>query len=238
MLEDDPPDIREHNANIREERWTHFSLEGVKFPAMTVDVIQRGEALAVFERDLIIHFQQISRAAALYIRALLGGVKRALEVYRRVDDTTKNYPWSTVTTEEKWHSHAEGALMVAYLLEPPSRSLEKRPNIESYTKLSPSLDDVVSFVESCIECGRKRSDGLSPDSARRRSICDSGDYRLAKLEVCGKKIGRDWRPSSYGYSVTPSFRQNPLEAFGRQQEGEFRFPTTIEQYSIDEPKPH
>ena len=42
-------------------------------PSLTVDVIQRGEALAVFERDLIIHFQQISRAAALYVRALLGG---------------------------------------------------------------------------------------------------------------------------------------------------------------------
>ena len=25
QLEDDPPDIREYNANIREERWTHFS---------------------------------------------------------------------------------------------------------------------------------------------------------------------------------------------------------------------
>ena len=68
QLEDDPPDIRQHNVNIREERWTNFSLEGVKFSAMTVDVIQRGEALAIFERDLIIHFQQISRAAALYIR--------------------------------------------------------------------------------------------------------------------------------------------------------------------------
>ena len=89
QLEEDPPDIRDYNVNIREERWTHFTLEGVRFPAMTVDVIQRGEALAVFERDLIIHFQQISRAAALYVRALLGGVKRALEVYRRVDDTTK-----------------------------------------------------------------------------------------------------------------------------------------------------
>ena len=54
QLEEDPPDIREYNANIREERWTHFSLERVRFPAMTVDVIQRGEALAVFERDLII----------------------------------------------------------------------------------------------------------------------------------------------------------------------------------------
>ena len=72
QLEDDPPDIREYNVNIREERWTHFSLEGVRFPAMTVDVIQRGEALAVFERDLIIHLQQTSRAAALYIRRFGG----------------------------------------------------------------------------------------------------------------------------------------------------------------------
>ena len=56
-------------------RWTHVSLEGVKFPTATVDVIQRGEALAIFERDLIIHFQQISKAATLYVRALLGGIK-------------------------------------------------------------------------------------------------------------------------------------------------------------------
>ena len=45
QLEEDPPDIRQYNVNIREERWTNFSLEGVKFPAMTVDVIQRGEHL-------------------------------------------------------------------------------------------------------------------------------------------------------------------------------------------------
>ena len=72
QLEDEPPDIRQYNVNIREERWTNFSLEGVRFPAMTVDVIQRGEALAIFKRDLTI--------------------KRALEIYRRVDETTKNYP--------------------------------------------------------------------------------------------------------------------------------------------------
>ena len=151
QLEDDPPDIRQYNVNIREERWTHFSLEGVRFPAMTVDVIQRGEALAIFERDLIIHFQQISRAAALYIRALLGGVKRALEVYRRVDETTKNHPWSLATTEEKWHSHAEGVLMVALTsLNLPSeawkgaRILRAVPNCRlilmmSYHLLSPAL---------------------------------------------------------------------------------------------------
>ena len=74
----------------------------MKFPAATVDVTQRGEALDIFERDLIIHFQHTSRAAALYIHALLGGVK-----------TTKNYPQSLPTTEEMWHAHAEGVLMVA-----------------------------------------------------------------------------------------------------------------------------
>ena len=87
QLEENPPDIRQFNVNLREEQWTHFSLEGVKFPAATVDVIQRGEALAIFERDLPLHFQQISRAAPLYIHALLGWVKRALEIYRRVDET-------------------------------------------------------------------------------------------------------------------------------------------------------
>ena len=72
QLEDDPPDIRQYNVNIGGEM-DSLLLGGSQIPAMTVDVIQRGEALAIFERDLIIHFQQISRAAALYIRALLGG---------------------------------------------------------------------------------------------------------------------------------------------------------------------
>ena len=61
-----------------------FSLEGVRFPAATVDVIQKGEALAIFERDLIIHFQQISfkgRSLVCSSMKVLGGVKRAPEVY-------------------------------------------------------------------------------------------------------------------------------------------------------------
>ena len=169
QLEDDPPDIREYNVNIREERWTHFSLEGVRFPAMTVDVIQRGEALAVFERDLTIHFQQTSRDAALYVRVLLGGVRRALEVYRRVDDTTKNYPWSTVTTEERWHSHAEGALMVALTsLNLPAeawksaRILRDIPNCRlvlmmSYHFLSPALsveeNGLMAYLQSPPDAG-------------------------------------------------------------------------------------
>ena len=37
----DPPDIRELHDNIREERWANFSLDSVKFPTLTVDVVKR-----------------------------------------------------------------------------------------------------------------------------------------------------------------------------------------------------
>ena len=235
QLEDDPPDIREHNANIREERWTHFSLEGVRFPAMTVDVIQRGEALAVFERDLIIHFQQISTAAALYVRALLGGVKRALEVYRRVDDTTKNYPWATVTTEERWHSHAEGALMVALTsLNLPAEAWKSARILRAIPNCRLVLMMSYHLLEPCVERGREWPHGISSESTGHRSICYAGDYRLAKLEVCRQKIGRDWRPSPYGYSATPGLCENSLEASSRQQEGEFCLSATIKHTSLDE----
>ena len=78
--------------------------------------------------------------------------------------------------------------------------------------MSLGSDDVLPFVESCIECGRKWLNGLSPDSARRGSICNTGDNRLAKLEVCRKKVGRNWGSLAYGYSVAPSLHQNYLEA--------------------------
>ena len=39
-IEDDPPDIRQYHENsICEERWTHFSLEGVKLPTATVESV-------------------------------------------------------------------------------------------------------------------------------------------------------------------------------------------------------
>ena len=136
---------------------------------MTVDVIQRGEALAIFERDLIIHFQQTSRAAALYVRALMGGVKRALEIYRRVDESTKNFPWSAPTTEEKWRVHAEGVLMVALTtLNLPTeawksaRLLRAVPNCRlvlmlAYHMLSPALSveetGLMAYLQSPPEAG-------------------------------------------------------------------------------------
>ena len=68
---------------------------------------------ANFERELIVHFQTISKAAALYAKALLGGVRRALEIYRRCDSITNGYDWVTPTAEETWHDCAEGSLMAA-----------------------------------------------------------------------------------------------------------------------------
>ena len=72
-------------------------------------------------------------------------------IYRRVDETTKKFPWSVPTTEEKWHSHAEGVLMVALTtLNLPTeawksaRLLRAVPNCRlvlmmSYHMLSPAL---------------------------------------------------------------------------------------------------
>ena len=157
---------------------------------MTVDVIQRGEALAIFERDLIIHFQQISRAAALYIRALLGGIKRTLEIYRRVDETTKNYPWSVPTTEEKWHTHAEGVLMVALTtLNPHAEAwksahlLRAVPNCRlvlmlAYHMLSPALSveetGLMAYLQTPPEAGPSVVQVI---------------FWIAELEVCGKETG-------------------------------------------------
>ena len=73
-------------------KYLHFPAPMEIYTEQASKGILNGEALAIFERGLIIHFQQISKAAALYERALLGRIKRALEKYRRVDDSTNNYP--------------------------------------------------------------------------------------------------------------------------------------------------
>ena len=108
-------------------------------------------------------------AAALYARALLGEVKRALEVHRRVDETTNSYPWSQPTTEEVWHAHAEGAFMVALtnlnLLPEAWRSarlLRAVPNCRlvlmlAYHMLSPALSieeaGLVTYLQTPPDAG-------------------------------------------------------------------------------------
>ena len=237
QLEEDPPDIRQYNTNIREERWTNFSLEGVRFPAMTVDVIQRGEALAIFERDLIIHFQQISRAATLYVRALMGGVKRALEIYRRVDETTKNFPWSVPTTEEKWHVHAEGVLMVALTtLNLPVEAWKSARLLRAVPNCRSSIDACIPHAQPSAKCGRDWFDGLSPVSARGRIIYCTSDIWTSELEMCWEKTGGDRGKTPYCHTVASVFHKDTHQALGGQQETELHVSTTVEYYPDDESK--
>ena len=133
-VEQHPPDIRQYNDdNIREKRWTHFSLEGVKLPAATVDVIQRGEALAIFRERPHFPFPADIKGCSL------------------VHTSTAGWGEATHSTEEVWRTHAEGVLMVALtnLNLPPeawrsARLLRAGPNCRlvltlAYRLLSPAL---------------------------------------------------------------------------------------------------
>ena len=64
-------------------------------------MVKRGEALANFERGLIIRFPQVSKAAALHAKARLGGARKALGMYCRVGATTSGYKWVDPTAEKK-----------------------------------------------------------------------------------------------------------------------------------------
>ena len=94
---------------------------------------------------------------------LLGGVKRALEVHSTVDNATNSYPWSLPTTEQMWHAHVEGVLMVALanLNLPPeawrsARLLRAVPNCRlvvmlAYHMLSPALSIEEAGLMTCLQ---------------------------------------------------------------------------------------
>ena len=118
-----------------------------------------------------------------------------------MDATTTNYPWSVATTEEKWHSHAEGVLMVALTsVNLPSeawksaRILRAVPNCRLILMMSYHL-----FLSATIECG---------------PVHHTGGNRPAELEVCRKKVGRDWWSVAYSYSIAstiPMMNPSPAE---------------------------
>ena len=171
QLEDDTPDTRQYNVNIREERWTNFSLEGVRFPAMTVDVIQRGEALAIFERDhyslLTIHFQQIQLYTYELCWAASNELSRYTEEWMRPPRTILGL---FRPQKKRWHPHAEGILMVALTtLNLPieawksARLLRAVPNCRlvlmlAYHMLSPALSveetGLMAYLQAPPEAGR------------------------------------------------------------------------------------
>ena len=87
QLEANPPEIRGNHDNTTVERWT-FSVEVLQFPTTTVDTVKRGEALANFEREFIIHFRTISKAADVYAKAV--------KLWKSIGDVpvTQDYDWT------------------------------------------------------------------------------------------------------------------------------------------------
>ena len=132
-----------------------------------------------------------NRSATLCVRALLGGVKRVLEVYRRVDETTNSYPWPLPTSEEVWHAHAEGVLMVALtnLNLPPeawrsARLLRAVPSCRlvlmlAYHMLSPALSIEEAGLMTYLE--------TPPDAGLSVSQATSG---LQNWTCAGRRLGQ------------------------------------------------
>ena len=143
---------------------------------------------------------QTSKAAALYAKALLGGVRRALDIYRRVDSVTNRYRWVDPTTEEQRHYHAEGnlpncrlVLTVAYHIASPALSTE--------------------------EASRQPYE-LYAVSTKCRTSGESGDYRPSKLEVRWAKISADWREATHSQltkSLSKHLAANKKVSFTFQQ---------------------
>ena len=83
QLEEIHPISDSTTITSEKSRWTNFSLEGVKFPTATVDVIQRGEALAIFDERPHHPFPTDFKGRSLVCASIV-----VLEVYCRVDETT------------------------------------------------------------------------------------------------------------------------------------------------------
>ena len=172
------------------------------------------------------------------MRALLGGVKRTLEVYRRVDETTRAYPWYQPTTEEVWHAHAEGVLMVALtnLNLPPeawksARLLRAVPNCQlvltlAYHLLSPAL--------SIEEAGLM---AFFANTTRCMPICIPSHIRFSKLEACRKKIGSDMRAIAHRKSAPSVICQDILSKHLAADKKSFAFQQKSSTMPIMNPSP-
>ena len=138
-----------------------------------------------------------------------------LEIYRRVDETTKNYPWSVPSTEEQWHSHAEGVLMVALTtLNLPTeawksaRLLRAVPNcclvlMLAYHMLSPALSveetGLMAYLRTPPEAGpsiAQVTSGLQNWKCAGRRLVPSG--RSTSILKCRSQLQqRYWNSKVY-----------------------------------------
>ena len=166
------------------------------------------------------------------MRPLLGGIKRALEVYRRVDESTKHFPWSVPTTEEKWHTHAEGVPMVALTtLNLPveawksARLLRAVPNCRlvlmlAYHMLSPALSVEETGLMAYLQ---------TPPTAIAQATAGLQNWKCAGRRLV--EIG-GWLPTA-----KKLHHENSFEAFSCKQETELYVSAAVEHYTYDESKP-
>ena len=163
---------------------------------------KRREALAIFERDLIIHFQQISRAAALYVRALLGGIKRALEIL----------------PTEAWKSarllravpHCRLVLMLAYHMLSPGLSVEESglmTYLQTPLEAGPSILQVTSGLQNWKCAGRRLVEigGRLPTATQ---LHQSFIKILSKHLAANKKVNFVFQQQS---STIPMMNPSPTE---------------------------
>ena len=166
QLEGDPPDIRQYNANIREER---LLIGRSKVSSHDGRCHTERRSFGYLRKRFRHSFPADIKSRSSVHSSIVGRNKRTLEVYRRVDETTKDYPWSVPITEERWHPHAEGVLMVALTtLNLPAeawksaRLLRAVPNCRlelmlSYHMLSPVLSveetGLMAYLQTPPEAG-------------------------------------------------------------------------------------
>ena len=168
-------------------------------------------ALAIFETALIIQLATDIGGRRLLCPRLPGRNQRALEIYRRVDEVTENFPWSTPTTEEKWHTHAEGVLMVALTtLNLPTeawkraRLLRAVPNCRlvlmlAYHMLSPPL---------CVEeTGLMAYLQTPPEAGPSIAQATSG---LQNWKCAGPRLVEICREASHRHSIAQVIHQDTL----------------------------
>ena len=160
------------------------------------------------------------------MRALLGGVKRALEAYRRVDNTTNSYPWSPKRfgilmealtnlnlSSEAWRSarllravpNCRLVLMLAYHMLSPALSIEEAglmTYLQSPPDAGPSVTQATTGLQNW-KCARRQIGGRLPTA---NQLHQSFIKILSKHFATNKKVSLAFRQKS---STMPMMNPSP-----------------------------
>ena len=155
-----------------------------------------------------------------------------------MNDTTKNYPWSVPTTEEKWHTHAEGVLMVALTtLNLPveawksARLLRAVPNCRLVLMLAHHMLSPALSVE---ETGLTAYLQTPPEAGP--SVVQVSYFWTAEWKCAGRRLVEIGGRLPTATQLHPVFHQDTHQAFGIEQEGEVCVSAEVKHHTHDEPE--